>query len=432
MLPILPLLAPRSKCLVSRKPTKTPGSCYGKTNGGERAGVERRGHENASRVHPRRGAAGKGVTVRWSVKIIRVAGIEVKLHVTFLFFLAWIAFGYFQTGGLAAATEALVFMLALFGCVLLHEFGHALTARAFGIPTPDITLLPIGGVARLRRMPDEPWQELLVAIAGPMVNIVIAAVLVLILGSLPDLEDMARLNQPAVEMMARLAAVNIGLVLFNLIPAFPMDGGRVLRALLAMMMPYSRATGIAAGVGQGLAFVFAFAGLFLNPMLILIALFVFLGAEAETAQAVIKDLGRHLRVADAAMTEFRGLTTHARLADAVDAMVRAPQQTFPVLDDQGWLVGVLTRDAAIAAYRRSGPDTPVIEVMHTPVPAVPANAPFEEGLRLMQEHESPALAVVNEAGRLTGLMTPESAREMMMIRSALPQASPPSWRAART
>ena len=172
--------------------------------------------------------------MRWSIRIARIAGTEVRIHLTFLLFLAWIGFSYYHVGGAAAAIPGVLFVLALFGCVLLHEFGHALAARAFGIPTPDITLLPIGGVVRLQRMPDKPWQELIVAIAGPLVNVVIAAALIFFLGRPADLEHVEQVQQPGVGMLAKLASVNVMLVLFNLIPAFPMDGGRVLRSLLAM------------------------------------------------------------------------------------------------------------------------------------------------------------------------------------------------------
>ena len=211
--------------------------------------------------------------MRWSIKIARIAGTEVRIHITFLLFLAWIGFSYYQVGGAAAAIPGVLFVLALFGCVLLHEFGHALAARAFGIPTPDITLLPIGGVARLQRMPDKPWQELIVAIAGPLVNVVIAFALLPFLGRPAGLENIEQMEHPGVGMLPKLASVNIMLVLFNLIPAFPMDGGRVLRSLLAMTLPYGRATQIAAWIGQALAFVFGFIGLFTNPMLIFIAFF---------------------------------------------------------------------------------------------------------------------------------------------------------------
>jgi Zn-dependent protease len=223
--------------------------------------------------------------MRSSLKVVSIFGIEVRIHLTFLLFLVWIWFSYYQVAGFAGAVQGVLFILALFACVLLHEFGHAFAARGFGIETPDITLLPIGGVARLNRIPDKPWQELVVAIAGPLVNVVIAGVLIFVIHTSATLEQLEYLENPRVELLAKLASVNVMLVLFNLIPAFPMDGGRVLRALLAMAMPYARATQIAAWIGQGLAVVFGIFGIFGNPLLIFIAFFIFVGAQQEVAMA---------------------------------------------------------------------------------------------------------------------------------------------------
>ena len=190
--------------------------------------------------------------MRSSLKVASIFGIEVRIHVTFLLFLVWIWFSYYQVGGVTGAVQGVLFILALFFCVLLHEFGHAFAARAFGIRTPDITLLPIGGVARLNRIPEKPWQELIVAIAGPLVNVVIAAVLILVVANSAALDQLEYLESPKNrDCWPNWLTINMMLVLFNLIPAFPMDGGRVLRALLAMAMPYVRATQIAAWIGQG-------------------------------------------------------------------------------------------------------------------------------------------------------------------------------------
>jgi Zn-dependent protease len=223
--------------------------------------------------------------MRSSLKVASIFGIEVRIHLTFLLFLVWIWFSYYQVAGFMGAVQGVLFILALFACVLLHEFGHAFAARGFGIETPDITLLPIGGVARLNRIPDKPWQELVVAIAGPLVNVVIAGVLIFVIHTSATLEQLEYLENPRVELLGKLAAVNVMLVLFNLIPAFPMDGGRVLRALLAMVMPYVRATQIAAWIGQGLAVVFGIFGILGNPLLIFIAFFIFVGAQQEAAMA---------------------------------------------------------------------------------------------------------------------------------------------------
>src|SRR5436190_9820340 len=205
----------------------------------------------------------------WSLPIFRIAGIQLRIHVTFLLLIAWLAFGYYAEGGSAVAANRVIFVLLLFLCVVLHEFGHALTAKSFGINTPDITLLPIGGVARLERMPEEPRQELIIAIAGPAVNVVIAACLFLVIGSRHVFSSTVVQGN---DMIGQLLSINVMLVLFNLLPAFPMDGGRILRALLATRMSYVRATQVAANVGQGFAFLFGFIGLFgPNPWLIFIA-----------------------------------------------------------------------------------------------------------------------------------------------------------------
>lgn len=209
------------------------------------------------------------------------------------------------------AIEGTLFIVLLFVCVLLHELGHALTALHFGVRTPDITLLPIGGVARLERIPEEPRQELLIAIAGPLVNVVIAGVLLLILRGQAGFSELRDLSNPGVALMAKLASVNIFLVLFNLIPAFPMDGGRILRAILAMKFSYARATQAAANIGQALAFVFGLFGLFGNPMLLFIALFVYLGASQEAGLAKVRDITSELPVSEAMVTELRDLPVGA-------------------------------------------------------------------------------------------------------------------------
>lgn len=223
--------------------------------------------------------------MRWSYRIARVAGIEVRIHVTFLILLAWFGWMFWQEGGMAGAVQGVGFILLLFLCVLLHEFGHAFAARVYGIRTPDITLLPIGGVARLERMPDKPVQELVVALAGPAVNVVIILVLIFVLAANIRMANFAELDRVGGSLAAKLLTVNVMLVLFNAIPAFPMDGGRVLRSLLAMKLNYVLATTIAARIGQVLAVGFAVVGIFGAPMLLFIALFVFAGAEQELAYA---------------------------------------------------------------------------------------------------------------------------------------------------
>src|SRR6266705_651476 len=354
----------------------------------------------------------------WSLPIFRIAGIQLRIHVTFLLLIAWLAFGYYSAGGSAVAAARVLFVLLLFACVVLHEFGHALAAKAFGINTPDITLLPIGGVARLERMPEKPVQELVIALAGPMVNVVIALGLFVAGGS------QALLNPSTVEgggLVAQLLTINILLVLFNLLPAFPMDGGRVLRALLATRMSYARATQVAATVGQGFAFIFGFLGLFgPNPFLLFIALFVYIGASQEAALAQMKDVSRRFPVSSAMVREFRTLSENATLEEAVDALLATSQHDFPVVDETGNVTGVLTRHDLIAALRKNDPGLHVGDVMRRDIPTVTTGTRFEDAFRIMQECNCPAVPVLDRMKRLVGLLTPENVTELMMVQSAMP------------
>src|SRR5512134_291251 len=212
----------------------------------------------------------------WSFKIFTLAGVPVRLHVTFLLLLVWLAALFWMRAGPSAAAEGVLFILLLFGSVVLHEFGHVLAARRYGIATADVTLLPIGGAASIAPPPENPSQEVVIALAGPAVNVAIWLVLMLI-ADLPTMTaESARLDEPGATLLSRVASANLLLAIFNMIPAFPMDGGRVLRALIATRLGFVRATRIAAGVGQALAVVFAFLGLFGSPLLVLIAIFVFL------------------------------------------------------------------------------------------------------------------------------------------------------------
>jgi len=355
--------------------------------------------------------------MRWSVKIARVAGTEIRLHITFLLFLGWIGVAYYHAGGLEAALRGVVFITLLFSSVVLHELGHVAAARQFGIQTPDITLLPIGGVARLRRMPTKPLQEIAVALAGPAVNVLIAVLLVLLGGARVTLGELLIPAAGAQTMWTRLATVNLWLVLFNLIPAFPMDGGRVLRALIALRAPYTRATRIAAGIGQVFAFLIGFLGLFGNPMLIFIVLFLYLGASQEAAVASLKDVSEWLSVSDAMVTDFSVLSSESTVAEAINALLRKSQHEFPVVDGVGRVLGMLTRDDMIRALQTLGPDTRVADVMRHDVPVVAQNASLEDAFESMQESGSPALPVVDSRRRLVGILTLENVGELMMIRT---------------
>ncbi|HYG88019.1 MAG TPA: site-2 protease family protein [Azospirillum sp.] len=353
----------------------------------------------------------------WSIPIGTVKGTVIRIHITFLLFLVWIGFAHYTQGGWEAALQGIVFISLLFLCVVLHEFGHVFAARRYGILTPDITLLPIGGVARLERLPEKPSQELVVALAGPAVNVVIAGVLYLALGGFLPAESM-EVQNAGVDMLARLALVNVFLVLFNLIPAFPMDGGRVLRAILAHRLGYVRGTQIAASIGQAVAFGLGLLGLFGNPLLIFIAVFVYLGAASEAHAVHMREVSRGVVISDAMVTRFETLSPSSVLEDAVQTLLRTTQHEFPVVDGAGRLRGVLTRDDMIRALRERGPNTPVLEVMRSDIPMVHQRRNLEEALRVMQEKHLPAIGVNDNEGHLVGLVTPENVGEMMMIHAA--------------
>ena len=362
--------------------------------------------------------------MNWSWRIGRVAGIDIFMHWTFLLLLAWIGGSYLFAGeGWPAAVQGVLFVLAVFGCVVLHEFGHALTARRFGIPTRDVTLYPIGGVARLERMPEKPSQELLVALAGPAVNVVIAGVL--LAGLLIFEGPRVLFRGPSVDhFFANLMLVNVILVVFNLLPAFPMDGGRVLRALLAMNFSYVRATRYAARVGQFMALAFAAAGLLLPNgfMLLFIAAFVFLGAEAEARSVQTRSLMQGVRVRDAMMTRFRTLSPNDPLQLAANELLAGAQQDFPVVDSSG-LHGILQRRDLVEGLKTHGPDALVASSMTPLHEAVAEIDPLDAAIDLMRDQHCSSMPVLRD-GHVVGVLTLENVGELMMLQAAGPRPAP--------
>ncbi len=359
----------------------------------------------------------------WSVNIGSIAGTQIRIHVTFLLFLVWIFAASWMQGGSGAAWGGLAFILLLFACVLAHEFGHILTARAFGVSTPDVTLLPIGGVARLERIPEKPSADFLVAIAGPLVNVAITLVLVLFGARLAS-QHLAVVESARVSMLDRLAAVNLFLAVFNMIPAFPMDGGRVLRALLATWLGHVRATEIAATIGQLCAFLLGFLGLFFsNPILIFIAVFVYLAASSEAQLVAIRAMSRDVPVSVAMMTEFAVLTPQEHIDDAIETLLRTSQSEFPVVDLERRLVGLLSRGDMIRALKQLGPDARVADAMTTEIPVMSQRGRLEEAFRMLQEKGKPAVGIIDIAGHLVGLVTSETVGEMLMVREALPKGA---------
>jgi len=361
--------------------------------------------------------------MKWQWKLGRFLGIDVYVHATFLLLIGWVGYSHWlEHGTIAETVNGVLFILALFLCVVLHEYGHALTARKYGIKTRDITLYPIGGVARLERMPDKPIEELWVALMGPAVNVVIAAGLFALLASTGKLTPLTGLTIASGSFLMRLMIVNISLVLFNLIPAFPMDGGRVLRAILAMRMDYVHATQVAASIGQGIAFIFGFIGMFSNPFLLFIAFFVYIGASQEASMVLMKNSISGIPVTRAMLTDFKTLSPRDTLAQVVGLILAGSQHDFPVVDANGAVMGILERDAFIAALSRQGQSAPVVGVMRKDVPSVDSHDMVESALTRLQEAGAKTLPVMH-AGQFVGLITAENITEFLMIRSALKAAA---------
>ena len=369
------------------------------------------------------------VPMPWSWKLGEFRGIAVHVHATFLVLIAIVVVGHWTEGNdLATTLEGVFFTLAIFACVVLHEFGHALTAARYGIRTRDITLLPIGGVARLERIPREPLQELWVALAGPAVNVAIAGVLLAWLRTSGSFTPLEQLSVSSGGFVERLLAVNVFLVAFNLLPAFPMDGGRVLRALLATRLEYTRATQIAASIGQGMALLFGLFGMFYNPFLVFIALFVWIGAAGEASMARVSAALDGIPAARAMVTGFTVLRPDDPLGRAVDETLAGWQQDFPVVESDR-VVGILTQADLLKGLAERGRDAPIREVMKTDFRTVEASEMMESVFERMQSCACHTLPVANR-GRLVGLITTQNVGEFIAIESALAAAGK-QGRAAR-
>lgn len=355
----------------------------------------------------------------WSFPVGRFAGTTVRIHVTFLLLLAWIWLDSYFASGFSAASRTLVFVVSVFGCVVAHEFGHVLVARAFGVGTPDITLYPFGGIARLNTIPQVPLQEFLIAIAGPAVNIVIALALLLLAGAALNFAEVSALPNEQTGLATRLATTNIILAVFNLVPAFPMDGGRLLRAVLATRVDFERATRIAAKAGHFIALAFAIVGLFANPMLIIIALFIYFAATAEMQATAVRSFSVDMPVARAMITEFATLSSRATVAEAVEVLLRTSQKLIPVVDDAGQFAGgIEIADVLRVLHEPESRQQSVADFMTGDIPTLPQTAKLDEAFRLLQEKMAPAVAIVDGASRVTGLVTLETLGEMLMLHEA--------------
>ena len=356
--------------------------------------------------------------MKWSIRIGKYAGIDVYMHVTFLLLIGWVALLHWRQGqSISAAIAGVVFILAVFLCVVLHEYGHALTARRYGIKTRDIILLPIGGVARLESMPRQPLQELWVALAGPAVNVGLAGILYVWLSATASFEPLQSMTLTTGPFLERLLVVNLFLVVFNMIPAFPMDGGRVLRALLATRKDYARATRIAASIGQGVAVLFGIVGLMYNPMLLLIAFFVWIGAAQESGSAQIQNALGGIPVQQAMLTDFKTLERGDRLEKAIEVTLAGSQKDFPVVDN-GSVMGILTQKDLLKALSNGDAHAPVISAMQKGFVTINSLDMLETAFGKLQDCNCQTLPVTRD-GILVGLLTMDNLGEYMRFQSAL-------------
>lgn len=355
--------------------------------------------------------------MKWSIKIGKFVGIDVYMHLTFLLLVGWVALVHWQRGQtVGAAVVGVLFILAIFMCVVLHEFGHALMARRYGIATRDIILLPIGGVARLEKIPSQPMQELWVALAGPAVNVLIAAALFTWLQATASWEPVQRLTVTTGPFLERLMAVNLFMIAFNMIPAFPMDGGRVLRAALAMRLNYDRATRIAASIGRAIAVLFGLMGLAYSPFLLFIAVFVWLGATQEAGLTRMKSAVGGIPVNKVMVNEFKTLGSDDSLHHAADLTLAGTQKDFPVVSD-GILEGVLRQTDLFKALSKQDAQATVASVVRKDVSTVESTEMLDTVVTKLSECQCDLLPVIRK-GELVGVVTTDNLGAFMRIREA--------------
>ncbi len=299
---------------------------------------------------------------------------------------------------------------------MLHELGHSVVAQQLGVVVKSITLLPIGGVAALRSIPENPWHEIAITLAGPMVNAVIAAVFFPFTG-LPEHLFVVSMPQDLNGLLHAIVGVNIALFLFNFIPAFPMDGGRLLRAVLALVISYKRATVVAATVGQGLAILFMLFGLKYSLWLVIIGAFIFIGAEGEERMVRMRSLLREIEVEEVMNRDFATLSPTDTVSRGLEMVYQTGQDDFPVLD-QGQVVGLVTRQAMLDAVNTRGGEVPVGELMRTDVPVVSPQFRVSQVYEHMMSEGYTSLPVM-ENSRLVGLLSPDNISRYLLVQSSI-------------
>ena len=356
--------------------------------------------------------------MKWSTKLGSFKGIEVYIHFTFWLIFLWVGYIYWMRfRNISSVIEGVLLVIAVFGCVLLHEFGHALTAQKYGIKTRDITLLPIGGLAKIEKIPEKPIQEFWITLAGPAVNVVIAIMLFLILYLSGNFEPLTNTSITEGSFIEKLMLVNVVLVVFNVLPAFPMDGGRILRAVLAMHMNYTKATQVAVSIGQGMAFLFGFIGLFTNPFLVIIALFVWIGATMEGSIVQVKSLLGGIPVKDAMITDFKTLSANDELSKAVELVISGSQKDFPVMKNHE-VIGILTQRDLLKGLSERGQSSLVSDTMTTNFKTIGDSDLLDSVFFQFEGFDCKTIPVI-KFGKLIGILTLDNIGEFVSIKGAL-------------
>ena len=362
------------------------------------------------------------MSLRWSIPIGRVLGIRLGIHVTFFLIIAWVSWIGWDYGGFPASLWAVAMICLLFFCVVLHELGHSVVALRFGIEVNSITLLPIGGVAAMQSMPEEPREELLIAIAGPLVNVIILAILIPFVG-FPTWLEMPLIPGSVSELVDTLIRANFILVAFNLLPAFPMDGGRVLRACLAMVISYPAATAWASGIGRCVAVLFVLVGLYVNPFLAIIGVFVFLGAEGENRMVRVKDAVKNIPVSSLMRRNPPVLQTTDTLRDCLQAYHHRGVTHFIVLHGAR-LRGILPASVWMEAVKMNTPDERVEKHMllrfFSFSPDLTLDQVIQDILGMKQD-----LFPVVEGEELKGALVLDDLRDFIARKTGAPSSRPP-------
>jgi Zn-dependent protease/predicted transcriptional regulator len=355
--------------------------------------------------------------MQWSFKLGKIFGINFRIHVTFLLLLSFIFIAALPRRGPEQAMLGLLFVCAVFACVLIHELGHSLIARRFGIEAKSITLLPIGGVSSVEDIPEKPAQEIVISLVGPFINLVIAGILYLFMGTWSGIIVRTLYPHSAGELFTMLIGTNVVLAIFNLLPAFPMDGGRALRGILALKMDYVRATSAAVFIGQGFSMFFIFYGLFFNWLLALIGIFLLIGAGGEKQHVMLKSILHKVLAREVMATDFHTLRPHDPISLALEHIYHGCQQDFPVVGDKN-IEGILTRMGILSVIHEKGVTVPVSDVMDQHFTSVDPQTTLDEVYQYLLASKKTSMPVL-ENDHLKGMLSLDGISRYLMVQAAL-------------